>query len=80
MLEIVERSFLGSITINNVDSREWKATVFVSEINKNVEFLVESGADISCIPKNFLNHTLLKNIKASDGIVSRTIWHQSTTV
>lgn len=63
-------NFLGSITLNHVDSKEWLALIFVSKINKNIEFLIDSGADISCLPKDLLNDNVLRNLQVSDKIVT----------
>ncbi|KAG5875624.1 hypothetical protein JTB14_034691 [Gonioctena quinquepunctata] len=48
-------NFVGSITPNHVDTEEWLASIFVSEINKNIEFLIDSGADITCVPKEIFD-------------------------
>ncbi|KAG5887148.1 hypothetical protein JTB14_024257 [Gonioctena quinquepunctata] len=63
-------NFLGSITLNHVDTKEWLASIFVSEINKNIEFLIDSGADITCVSKEIFDVSFLNQLQVSDKIVT----------
>ncbi|KAG5874126.1 hypothetical protein JTB14_015046 [Gonioctena quinquepunctata] len=63
-------NFSGSITLNHVDTEEWLASIFVSEINKNFEFLIDSGADITCVPKEIFDVSFLNQLQVSDKIVT----------
>lgn len=62
--------FMGSIITNNVNSTEWIANIFVSKLKRNVSFLIDSGADISRISKEFLNSDLLRQLKKCDKVVT----------
>ncbi|KAG5883819.1 hypothetical protein JTB14_036936 [Gonioctena quinquepunctata] len=63
-------NFLGSITLNHVDTEEWLASIFVSEINKNIGFLIDSGADITCVPQEIFDVSFLNQLQVSDKIVT----------
>ncbi|XP_050516499.1 uncharacterized protein LOC126891367 [Diabrotica virgifera virgifera] len=74
-LEVETNSFLCSVLkidhqINHIDSKEWIASIYMSKLNKNVNFLVDSGADISCLPKRLLDPNLLKDVKPTKRIVT----------
>lgn len=63
-------NFLGSITINHVDTREWVTSIFIEELRKSVKFLVDTGADISCIPKDMLSYKIYEQVKPSDKMIT----------
>nr|CAI5850622.1 unnamed protein product [Callosobruchus analis] len=72
--EEVSDKFLGPISVvygvNHVSSKEWVVSVFVTKLEKSLDFLVDSGADISCIPKCFIDNKLKSKIKPSKNIVT----------
>jgi CRISPR/Cas system-associated protein Cas10 (large subunit of type III CRISPR-Cas system) len=47
--------FLGSIWKGGINKR-WYGNVFVKELKKSVPFLVNTGADINCLPLDLLNN------------------------
>jgi hypothetical protein len=47
--------FLGSIWKSGIN-KQWYANVFVKELKKSVPFLVNTGADINCLPLDLLNN------------------------
>jgi hypothetical protein len=48
--------FLGSIWKGGIN-KQWYANVFVKELKKSVPFLVDTGADINCLPLDLLNNS-----------------------
>ncbi|KAG5891236.1 hypothetical protein JTB14_004351 [Gonioctena quinquepunctata] len=60
----------SSITLNHVDTKEWLASIIISEIIKNIEFLIDSGADITCVPKEIFDVSFLNQLQVSDKIVT----------
>ncbi|KAG5890836.1 hypothetical protein JTB14_016214 [Gonioctena quinquepunctata] len=64
------RSSKGQLLFNHVDTKEWLALIFVSEIIKNIEFLIDSGADITCVPKEIFDVSFLNQLQVSDKIVT----------
>jgi transposase InsO family protein len=47
---------LGSIWKGGIN-KQWYANVFVKELKKSVPFLVDTGADINCLPLDLLNNS-----------------------
>lgn len=39
-----DEDFVGSITINQINTQDWTASIFVSEFNKVVDFLIDTGS------------------------------------
>lgn len=57
-----EQEFVGSITINHINTQEWTASVFVSKLNKVVDFLIDTGSDITCLPSRMLSNKLVHDL------------------
>lgn len=61
-------SFLGSIkhAIHHLDSKEWTIKAHLSKIDKEIVFLVDTGADITCLPYNLVTDEVLRQIKSNN--------------
>ncbi|XP_050516072.1 uncharacterized protein LOC126890941 [Diabrotica virgifera virgifera] len=55
-------NFVGSVYINNIEAREWLISVLVFELRTKFEFLIDSGADVSCIPSSLMPKEILKTL------------------
>ncbi|KAJ8935648.1 hypothetical protein NQ314_012711 [Rhamnusium bicolor] len=59
-----DQQFLGVISLSHINvnnNNHWVVDINVNEINKQISFLVDTGADIICIPQ----HLLPKNLENS---------------
>ncbi|KAJ8968580.1 hypothetical protein NQ314_002246 [Rhamnusium bicolor] len=59
-----DQQFLGVISLSHINvnnNNQWVVDIKVNEINKQISFLVDTGADIICIPQ----HLLPKNLENS---------------
>uniref|UniRef100_A0A6P7G0X4 Uncharacterized protein LOC114336389 n=1 Tax=Diabrotica virgifera virgifera TaxID=50390 RepID=A0A6P7G0X4_DIAVI len=59
---------LGNVFTNNYN--QWLVNLQISHNKKLVPFLVDSGADIVCIPSNHLDSILLKSLKNCSETIS----------
>ncbi|XP_050503616.1 uncharacterized protein LOC126882684 [Diabrotica virgifera virgifera] len=77
-VQIQDPLFLGNVTLNkhmlgNVftnNHNQWLVNLQISDNKKLVPFLVDSGADIVCIPSNRLDSILLKSLKNCSETIS----------
>lgn len=53
---------------NNVNP--WKANIFISQFNKKMSFLVDTGADVICLPTNLIPESCRKNIRSCTDRIS----------
>lgn len=61
-----DSAFLGSIQLNHLHCREWTIPIHVSKLKKNLNFLIDTGADITCIPMNVLDRKIIKSLSFSN--------------
>lgn len=64
-------TFLGHVQINHIcDSKQWNLCLEVLEINKKFNFMIDSGADITCIPVKLLSEDVLQSLSRTSKIIS----------
>lgn len=56
---------LLSITVNQISNKDWITSIFVFKLNKTVNFLIDTGSDITCMPSKIVNNELLHNLKGN---------------
>lgn len=65
-LEVCDAYFLGSIYDEMLKSNKYYAKMYVSEIDKVVEFYLDTGAEVTCVPYDKISDSLLSKVQKAD--------------
>lgn len=68
--KVAQGYFLGSLQSSKDQVHQWTVNVYVLELNVSVPFLIDTGADIICMPINILPKSKLKDIFPSSELIS----------
>lgn len=64
-----DSNYLGSIQINNISRKEWIISLQVVELNKMFNFMIDSGADITCIPASLVSKNICQSLHKCNRLV-----------
>ncbi|KAJ8932068.1 hypothetical protein NQ314_014968 [Rhamnusium bicolor] len=63
-------NFLGLMQINHISEKEWIIPLKILELHKQINFMIDSGADITCIPIKSLDVNIIQNLVQTDRLIT----------
>ncbi|KAJ8875554.1 hypothetical protein PR048_023449 [Dryococelus australis] len=55
--------FMGGLWLNSLEKNKWTTTVEIVYFERSLDFLIDTGADISCVPISVVPEQFLKIVK-----------------